>query len=318
MITKMVIHTGRDVHELTDPDILALRSWCQRGHRGTDAGLGLAWVLLRDIASLPEATMAEAVRLGQRSTIELVNRYRLRDSNVRKVLVRYLDERRPSLDHNTFQNLVNVLAGVFWADIEQHHPGLDTLHLPCDVAEAWKQRARTTISADGTRRDRGSLGYFQILDRVRAFYLDIQEWAMEDPSWAPWAAPARCGAARPTATAKHIVPSWRICTNACETACRTCPRSCAWSTNTAPIRPRCWQRLPQPPSATPFPTRPVVFVASPRSPTTRPNTAVPLHRCWWRTWPPASESTSVTPKTKRSGRGLSWKHCATPEFASRS
>jgi site-specific recombinase XerD len=190
VITKMVIHTGRDAHELTDPDILALRSWCQREHHGTDAGIGLAWVLLRDVANLPEATMAEAVRLGQRSTIEVVNRYRLGDSNVRKVLVRYLDERRPGLDHNTFQSLVNVLVGVFWADIEQHHPELDTLHLPSDVAEAWKQRARTTISADGTRRDRGSVGYFQILDRVRAFYLDIQEWAMEDPSWAEWAAPS--------------------------------------------------------------------------------------------------------------------------------
>ncbi len=134
--------------------------------------------------------MQEAVRLGQRSTTELVDRYRLRDGNVRKVLIRYLDERRPGVDHNTFQNLVNVLAGVFWADIEAHHPDLDTLHLPSVVADAWKQRARTSVRADGATRDRGRLGYFQILDRVRAFYLDIQEWAMEDPTWAPWAAPS--------------------------------------------------------------------------------------------------------------------------------
>lgn len=192
VITKMVLHTGKDVDQLTDVDVLGLRSWCLHEHRGTEAGVGLAWILLRGIADLGSAaaTMQEAVRLGQRSTTELVDRYGLRDSNVRKVLVRYLDERRPALDHNTFQNLANVLAGVFWADIEQHHPDLDTLHLPAEVAEAWKQRARTSVRADGTTRDRGRLGYLQILDRVRAFYLDIQEWAMEDPTWAPWAAPS--------------------------------------------------------------------------------------------------------------------------------
>jgi hypothetical protein len=26
--------------------------------------------------------------------------------------------------------------------------------------------------------------------RVRAFYLDIQQWALEDPSWVPWAVPS--------------------------------------------------------------------------------------------------------------------------------
>jgi site-specific recombinase XerD len=190
-VTKLVVHTGKDVHELTDTDLLGLRSWCLHHHHGTDSGVGLAWVLLRNIAELgTAATMQEAVRLGQLSTTELVDRYRLRDSNVRKVLIRYLDERRPGVDHNTLQNLVNVLAGVFWADIEAHHPDLDTLHLPSVVADAWKQRARTSVRANGATRDRGRLGYFQILDRVRAFYLDIQEWAMEDPTWAPWAAPS--------------------------------------------------------------------------------------------------------------------------------
>jgi hypothetical protein len=61
MITKMVLHTGKDADELTDTDVLGLRSWCLREHRGTDAGVGLAWVLLRGIADLgPAATMQES------------------------------------------------------------------------------------------------------------------------------------------------------------------------------------------------------------------------------------------------------------------
>jgi site-specific recombinase XerD len=191
-ITKMVVHTGRDVDDLTADDVLALRSWCLRERGGT--GVGLAWVLLRGIADLgPCATLQEAVRLGQRPTGEIVDQYRLRDNDIRKLLVRYLDERRPAMDYNSFRNLVAVLAGVFWADIENHHPDQHSLDLPPDVAEAWKQRAREYAGPDGTRRERSRLGYFQVLTRVRAFYLDIQEGAMADPTWAQWAAPSPVG-----------------------------------------------------------------------------------------------------------------------------
>ena len=31
--------------------------------------------------------------------------------------------------------------------------------------------------------------YLPLLVSVRAFYLDIHEWALEDASWAPWAVP---------------------------------------------------------------------------------------------------------------------------------
>jgi hypothetical protein len=152
-ITKMVVHTGKDLDELTADDVLDLRSWCLRELGGTPQGVVLAWVLVRGIADLgPSATLQEAVRLGQRPTIEIVDRYGFRDSNVRKVLLRYLDERRPGMHHNSFQNLVAALVGLFWADIERHHPELDTLHLPSDVAEAWKQRARTIPGAGGARR----------------------------------------------------------------------------------------------------------------------------------------------------------------------
>jgi hypothetical protein len=32
--------------------------------------------------------------------------------------------------------------------------------------------------------------YFAVMVQVRSFYLDLQEWATEDPSWVPWVAPS--------------------------------------------------------------------------------------------------------------------------------
>ncbi|MGH3815553.1 MAG: tyrosine-type recombinase/integrase, partial [Pseudonocardiaceae bacterium] len=99
--------------------------------------------------------------------------------------IRYLDERRPALDYGSFNSLVSRLVGTFWADIERHHPGIDTLDLPPEVAEAWKQRM-LFITTPGTKvRPRKNPS--ELFVRVRSFYLDIAEWALEDPSWAPWA-----------------------------------------------------------------------------------------------------------------------------------
>lgn len=52
------------------------------------------------------------------------------------------------------------------------------------VAAAWKQQLRTL--PNGKPR----LNYHAILLAVRAFYLDLHQWSLEDPArWAPWAAP---------------------------------------------------------------------------------------------------------------------------------
>jgi site-specific recombinase XerD len=59
------------------------------------------------------------------------------------------------------------------------------LHGMQKVGRLWLRRY---TAADGTTRDR--MNYLVVLGQVRTFYLDIQEWAMEDPSWAEWAAPS--------------------------------------------------------------------------------------------------------------------------------
>ena len=134
---------------------------------------------------------------GQLTPEELVDRYQLQCRPVRDLLVDYLRERQPAVDYTSLKMLAYYLAQRFWADLEQHHPGIDSLHLPGEVADAWKQRQRTKpqiiTAPDGEKSvvmvER--IGYRQCLTPVRAFYLDLSQWALEDPGrWARWA--ARC------------------------------------------------------------------------------------------------------------------------------
>jgi hypothetical protein len=137
---------------------------------------------------------------GQLTPDELVDRYQLQCRPVRDLLADYLRERQPAMDYTSLKNLAYYLAQGFWADLEQHHPGIDSLHLPREVAAAWKQRQRTKpqmiTSATGEKSvimvER--VGYRQCLTPVRALYLDLSQWAIEDPGrWARWAAPCPVG-----------------------------------------------------------------------------------------------------------------------------
>ena len=102
---------------------------------------------------------------------------------------RGLPPRAPAgLDYSTLQQLGYILGKLFWADIEQHHPGISGLHLPDDVARAWKQRLQVKEHG-GTDRSRADR-LRPCLTNVRAFYLDLAQWALDDPSrWAQWAVP---------------------------------------------------------------------------------------------------------------------------------
>jgi hypothetical protein len=133
---------------------------------------------------------------GQLTPDELVDRYQLHCRPVRDLLVDYLRERQPAIDYTSLKNLAYYLAQRFWADLEQHHPGIDSLHLTQDIAAAWKQRQRTKpqmiTSAAGEKSVimAERVGYRQCLTPVRALYLDLAQWAIEDPGrWAQWAAP---------------------------------------------------------------------------------------------------------------------------------
>lgn len=187
--TQIVLHTGRDLHELNSNDLLAYRAW-HFLHRGSNPRTAhLAWSALVGIADLDgHQTLDMAIRHGQRKTEDLVDGYGMEQSAVREVLIRYLSERRPGTDYNSFASLVANVVGRFWSDIERHNPGLDTLDIPRDTAEAWKLRLSVIVNDAGETRPRRD--YFSTLMAVRGMYRDIQEWATDDPTWAQWSFPS--------------------------------------------------------------------------------------------------------------------------------
>jgi integrase len=188
-LSKIVLHTGRELHQVTTDDVLKFRAWNISRYHRHKSGLHGAWDVLRDIGVLDtDKSLRAAIRLGQLTTEELVAQHQIQSAPVRDMLVRYLNERRPGMDFSSFRQLTSTLAGTFWADIEQHHPGIDSLDLPSEVVDAWKARLAFTSGKRGPKRPRK--GRLEVLGRVRTLYLDIQEWAHEDPSWAPWA--VRC------------------------------------------------------------------------------------------------------------------------------
>jgi hypothetical protein len=79
-------------------------------------------------------------------------------------------------------------VGAFWSDIEHHHPAAGTLHLPEEVAGARKRRLRDGFTKKGGARSHSD--YVATLTCVRSFYRDLQEWAVQDPSWAHWSYPS--------------------------------------------------------------------------------------------------------------------------------
>ena len=160
----------------------------------------LFYQLLRSLgvfsADAPAAMRALAGR-GKPTCEQLIDRYGIACQPVRDVLVDYLRERQASADFSSLQRLAYLLGKLFWADLEAHHPGISSLKLSRDAAAAWKQRVMTrtttTLTSDGRRAQTVTtrLDGRSVLTAVRAFYLDIAEWADEDPArWAPHA--VRC------------------------------------------------------------------------------------------------------------------------------
>ncbi|TSD99858.1 site-specific integrase [Skermania sp. ID1734] len=185
-LTTLVLHSGRDLDALTFDDFMNLRHATGRPGGQTRGGISIGWDLARGISQIPDAPFHTMRLRGQLSTAEIVDSHNLHCQPVRDVIVRYMEKRRPALDYSTLSNQAHILAA-FWADLEAHNPGIDSLHLSEDVAEAWRQRASAVVHRDGTVRER--LSALNNFVSIRAFYLDIAAWALEDPTWAPWAVP---------------------------------------------------------------------------------------------------------------------------------
>ncbi|MEV1173402.1 tyrosine-type recombinase/integrase [Nonomuraea sp. NPDC049784] len=185
VLTRMAIATGKSPLELDLDDFTAYTTARKAADRKISC-VPFAYELLREIGGLADApsTWRQLQARGQLTVAEMVDRYALRCRPVRDVIVHYLIERSAVLDYGSLDNQAHMLANVFWADLERHHPGIASLFLPDEVAHAWKQRVR--LLPDGRPRR----NFHAALLAVRSFYLDLLQWSLEDPGrWAEWAAP---------------------------------------------------------------------------------------------------------------------------------
>jgi integrase len=183
-LARIRIATGKQLEDVTAEDVLDCHHAVRARRKPGTPGEAL-WRALHGLGTITgPARLKAAMRRRQLTVEELVDRHRLSCRPVRDLLVDYLRERAPAMDYGSLSNLTHWLAELFWGDLERHHPGIDSLRLPPDVAAAWKQRIAT--QPDG--RPRGER--YGLLTAVRAFYTDLNQWAYEDPArWAIWAAP---------------------------------------------------------------------------------------------------------------------------------
>jgi hypothetical protein len=194
---------GGTLGDITVGDVVELFDTHAELRANTFTGRILFYRLLRQMGVFGPAappTLRALRTTGQRSPEELIDRYGLACRPVRDLLVDYLRERQPALDYNSLDTLANFLGKLFWSDLERNHPGIDSLHLSVEVATAWKRRLRTTtktvIASTGekTKVRVERISYRECLTPVRAFYLDLAHWAVEDPGrWGIWVAPCPVG-----------------------------------------------------------------------------------------------------------------------------
>jgi len=142
--------TVGDVLELLDIETAVLAAW------PTDAPVLYQMLHELGIFGRQAPTRLREFRTGgQRTPDELIDRYQLACRPVRNLLVDYLCERQPGLDYNSLKDLSYYLGKRFWKDLELHHPGIDTLQLPAEVATAWRERLLTkpmTVTTPGAGR----------------------------------------------------------------------------------------------------------------------------------------------------------------------
>jgi hypothetical protein len=191
-LTWIVIRKGGLVRDITVGDCVELTTALQEHHFRGSAGRPLFYAMLKKAGVLPAAApeRLRVLRLdGRRSVEQIVDAYGIQCRPVRDLLVEYLTERSPELDHTSLRSVAGTLCRLFWRDLEIHHPGIDSLRLAPEVAQAWKERLAHIRDDDGQPMRR-RVNYRSELVFVRAFYEDLARWAADDPArWAPWVAP---------------------------------------------------------------------------------------------------------------------------------
>ncbi|WP_243316586.1 site-specific integrase [Streptomyces sp. PBSH9] len=191
-LTWIVIRKGGRGSDITVGDCIELTAALEEHHFRGSAGRPLFYALLKETGVLPASAppRLRVLRIeGRRSVEQIVDGYGIDCRAVRDLLVEYFTERAPELDHVSLRSIARNLCRLFWRDLEIHHPGIDSLRLAPEVAQAWKERLAHIRDAEG-HPVRPRVNFRSELVFVRAFYQDIARWAADDPArWAPWVAP---------------------------------------------------------------------------------------------------------------------------------
>jgi hypothetical protein len=191
-LTWIVICKGGLIADITVGDCVELTAALDEHHFRGSAGRPLFYALLKETGILPAAAplRLRALRVdGRRSIEQIIDKYGIECRPVRDLMVEYFTERAPDLDHTSLRSIARNLCRLFWRDLEIHHPGIGSLHLAPEVAQAWKERLAYIRDADG-RPVRPRVNYRSELVFVKAFYEDIARWAADDPArWAHWVTP---------------------------------------------------------------------------------------------------------------------------------
>jgi len=147
----------------------------------------LVWQVLADAGRFPDGTpvtMRLATVGGRKTVTELVDTYGVANPAVRQLLIDYVTYRAAlGMDYGTVSALVRSLVRNFWCIVERVKPDQGDLELDEAIYAAWRAEVDTVATPEG-RRPRQSI--WDLLIAVRALYLDIQSWAVEDNArWGP-------------------------------------------------------------------------------------------------------------------------------------
>ncbi|MCG7526036.1 tyrosine-type recombinase/integrase [Streptomyces sp. OfavH-34-F] len=191
-VTWIVASKGGSVHDVTIGDCVELQHAIGEHQSNGYHGKHLFYALLAGLGVFgpkAPARLKTVMLPGQLTPAALVDRQGITCTAIRDLLVDYLTERAVDVDYTTLEDMARTLAGLFWRDLEKHHPGIDSLRLDADAVTAWRERVRMVRDRHGTPI-RPRVNAHTVFSWVRTFYQDLARWAADEPTrWGPWVAP---------------------------------------------------------------------------------------------------------------------------------
>lgn len=187
-LMQIAVFTGKQIADLHTNDLVTNAVQIRNSGRKVYGLADLAHVLNAHGFAHQAEYASVSRRAGQPSVRQMVESYAVRNDAIREVLIAYIERRSAGLDWSTADGWARRLVRNFWCFVESKDPDASSLELSNEVTKAWKDWLRHVRDDQGNPLGQRN-DYYQHLQYVRRFYLDIQEWAHDDPeTWGPWAA----------------------------------------------------------------------------------------------------------------------------------